>query len=76
MALELSMTAELLINQTDVNPQLILEIDGIPFIYGANPVEVALTYGGGAKYGDPGIVYGGTLVDENSRAYIKSFCAL
>lgn len=71
MALELSINAELLKDQTNIQQQLILEIDGIPFIYGAVGVTKLALYGDDIVYGQSGLVYGGTVSDPNGRAYIS-----
>jgi len=71
MALELSVKADLLKDQTNIEQQLILEIDGIPFIYGAITVTKLALYGDDIKYGDAGLVYGGGIPDPDGRAYIS-----
>lgn len=71
MALELSVKAELLKDQTNIRQQLILEIDGIPFIYGAITVSKLALYGDDIVYGQAGLVYGGTIPDPDGRAYIS-----
>lgn len=72
MALELTTTARILSEQTNIEQQIILEIDGIPFLYGAIDIVQLVRYGDeGIDYGDPGLVYGGLLVDPRSRPYIQ-----
>ena len=71
MALELSVKAELLKNETNVEQQIILEIDGIPFIYGAVEVTKIALYGDDIEYGDAGLLYGGITADPAGRAYIS-----
>jgi len=70
MAFQLTKTAELLSEKTSVRQQLILEIDGIPFSYGALPVTKGLEYGDGATYGD-GSIYGGGIESPTSKAYVS-----
>lgn len=71
MALELSVKADLLLDQVNVEQQLILEIDGIPFIYGAVTVTKLALYGDDIVYGQDGLVYGGVIPDPDGRSYIS-----
>jgi hypothetical protein len=71
MALELSTTARLLSEETVIEPQLILEIDGFDAIFGAQPVTKLARYGlDGLVFGLEGLVYGGVIEDVNSKPYI------
>jgi hypothetical protein len=72
MAVNLSATAELLVSQRNLTPNIILEIDGVPEIYGALDIEKFCRYGeDGIFYGMEGLFYGGMIVDEHSRDYIS-----
>lgn len=71
MAQELSITAALISREQSKNLNLILEIDGFEEIFGAVDVQKIAKYGDNIFYGDPGLVYGGTTEDENSRPYIN-----
>ena len=71
MALELTTRARFLSQQTNIETQLILEIEGIPFIYGAVDVAKLAKYGDAIKFGDTGLVYGGTINDPSGRPYIS-----
>lgn len=72
MALELTKTADSLINQTNVDQQIILEIDGFDFIFGSSPILKIWNIGdAGILIGDPGLLIGGTIEDPNSRAFIS-----
>ena len=71
MALELSVVADLLSQQTNIKQQIILEIDGIPLVFGAVEVTKLALYGDDIKYGDEGLVYGGVIEEPNGRAYIS-----
>lgn len=72
MGFNLTTRAFLLSRQTRIEPQIILDIDGIDLIFGAVDVTVGIKYGtSGVKYGDEGIFYGGVVVDPNSREYIS-----
>ncbi len=71
MSSELSTTARLLSEQTTIEPQLILEIDGFDAIFGAQPVTKLARYGlEGLVFGLEGLVYGGVIEDVNSKPYI------
>lgn len=71
MAFTLTTTALFLSQQTNIEQQIIVEIDGIPLIFGANPVSKLARYGDdGLVYGLAGLVYGGVVGEPNSRDYI------
>lgn len=70
MAFDVSLLAERLSSGQVVEPQLILEIDGLPTL-GATKVTKLAVYGeDGIYYGMPGLVYGGIVEMEDSRSYI------
>lgn len=72
MALEFTATAELLSEKDNIQQQIILEIDGFSLIFAAIRVTKLARYGDdGLVYGLPGLVYGGTIDDPNSRPYIS-----
>jgi hypothetical protein len=71
MALELSTTARLLASQTNIETQLILQVEGIPFIYGALDIAKLAKFGDAIKFGDAGLVFGGTINDPDGRPYIS-----
>lgn len=71
MAFELTTTARLLSEETNIRQQIILEIDGIPLIFGAVEVSKLWRVGNEITIGQPGLVIGGTIEDPNSRAYIS-----
>jgi hypothetical protein len=50
-------------------PQLILEIDGLP-VFSSTPVRRFLKYGDEIKYGDEGLYYGGYIEDKSILPYI------
>ena len=72
MAFELSVRAQLLLKENNIQSQIIVEIDGIDLIFGAEPIFKLLRYGqDNVKYGDDGIVYGGGVLDPKSRDFIS-----
>lgn len=72
MAFELTTTAKLLSQQINIGQQIILEIDGIPLIFGAVTVTKLWKIGDeGIKIGDPGLKIGGIIEDANGRAFIS-----
>jgi hypothetical protein len=72
MALELTAKARFLSQKVNIEPQIIVEIDGIDLIFGALKVTKLAKYGqDNIKYGDPGLVYGGTIETEKGRDYIQ-----
>lgn len=68
MALQLSTTAELLLNQTNIKQQVILEIDGINAIFGAVEVMEIVRIGNDLEIGD--FIIGGLTTAANSFDYI------
>ena len=72
MTLELTDKAKNLLSETNIENQLILDIEGIPFIYGAVDVERIWRIGDeGVKIGDPGLKIGGVITDPTSKPYIS-----
>ena len=71
MAITLTTTAELLSQQVNIQQQIILEIDGIPLVFGAVKVTKLAKYGDDIDYGDAGLVYGGSVVDPRNRDLIS-----
>ena len=71
MALQLSARAELLLAQTNVQQQIILEIEGIDTIYGALVVGKIARYGDAIVFGDVGLVYGGITAHPDQKDYIS-----
>lgn len=71
MSFDLSVRAKLLLQENNIQSQIIVEIDGIDRIFGAEPVFKLLRYGEtDVKYGD-GLVYGGGVEDPISRDFIS-----
>ncbi len=56
MALDLTLAAQQALDQVNIEPQLVLKIDGVDTIYSAVPVEKKI------KIGDPGLLIGGGWV--------------
>lgn len=73
MAINLSVTAQLLLEKRNLTPNIILEIEGVDdYLFGAIDIEKFALYGdSGLVYGLEGLVYGGLIVDERSRDYIS-----
>ena len=69
MALELSPLAKVLAAESNIESNIILEIAGIPTIFGADPVTIEVTIGS-FIIGD-GTLIGGTSVDEDSKDWIQ-----
>ena len=72
MALELSARAELLSQKVNIQQQIAIQIDGIDLIFGSTPIFKFWRIGDdGVIVGQDGLVIGGVIEDENSRAYIS-----
>jgi len=71
MSQELSVKAELLSQETNIGQNIILEIDGIPLIFGAQPIFRVWEIGeDGVTIGQAGLTIGGLIKIQNSRDYI------
>ena len=72
MAFNLTTTARLLSQQTNIQQQLILEIEGIDLIFGAIEITKLWRIGDeGVTIGQSGLLIGGTIPDEKGRPYIS-----
>lgn len=71
MAFQLTANASLATLNTNLEPQLVLEINGVETLFGAVKILKIIRYGDDIFYGDPGLVYGGTKLIENQKDYIS-----
>ena len=72
MALELTVKSNLLLQQRNIEPNLILEIDGIPTLYTAIDTFKIARYGeDGILYGDPLLLYGGGVKIADQETLIS-----
>jgi len=71
VAFKLSERAIVASQKPNVEPQLILEIEGVSTVYGAIAVKRFLRYGDDVEYGDSGLVYGGFIEEEDSESFIS-----
>jgi hypothetical protein len=72
MALELSARARLLNAQRNISPNIILEIEGLPNLYSAlDTLEYARFGENHIYFGQPGLVFGGSVADETIKPYIS-----
>ena len=71
MSLELSVTADRLLKQTNIEQNIILEIDGIPCIFGAVKSTKFWQVGNDITIGQPGLIIGGLIDDENSKPWVS-----
>lgn len=70
MAQELTDKTNALLQKVEKRPNLILEIEGIPFIFGTSQVKSLPKYGDDIVYGQDGLLYGRPLGAENSLGII------
>lgn len=71
MPIEISAKANLLSQEVNIKQNIILEIEDIPLIFGAQPVFRVWEIGEeGVNIGDPGLTIGGLIQIENSRDYL------
>jgi len=71
MALNVPPQAKLLSQKTNIEQNLILEIDGIPISFSAISIDRLWKIGDPVKIGDPGLLIGGVIEDETGRDYIQ-----
>jgi len=72
VAVKLSATAKVLSSKRNIEPNLIVEIDGITTIFSTIETLKAAKYGeDGIYYGMPGLVYGGSVEIGDSKNYIS-----
>lgn len=72
MAQELSVKAELLSQEVNISQNIILEIDGVDLVFGAQPIFRIWRIGeDGVEVGDEGLTIGGLFELPNSRAYVS-----
>lgn len=71
MAFELTDTARLLSQQTNIGQQIIVEIEGIDLSFSAVQISRFWEIGDDVNIGDSGLVIGGIIDNENSRSYLS-----
>lgn len=71
MAVQLTATLKNLANQTTKQPQIILEIDGIPVIFGAQPILKLWSFDQGFLFDTPNLLFDQPFGDPDSREYIS-----
>lgn len=71
MAFDLTPTTLALSQQIDINPVIIVEIDGIDFLFGSQDVGITWLIGDDADIGDAGLTIGGIIVAPNSKALVS-----
>lgn len=73
MSLQLSVTAQALINEIGINPQIILEVEGLDLIFGAMPVLKVARWDDDSPEAiwDGGATWDGKFSDARSRDWIS-----
>lgn len=71
MAFELSENAEQLLTKNNITPQIVLDIDGVPDLFGAVPIKKILKVGDPELIGDPGLTIGGLIEIEGQESLIS-----
>lgn len=71
MAFSLTTTAQNLVDQVNVKKNIILEIDGIPYVFGAVGIQKIWEIGDDAEIGQEGLTIGGKLGLPNSLPWIS-----
>ncbi len=71
MAVLLSIGAQNLIKEIGIQPQIILDIEGMDLIFGARPVLKVLNWDDDNAYWDNNLYWDGNIENENSRDYIS-----
>lgn len=75
MAQELTQTALNASSQVNIEPNIVLEIEGYDVYYGGVAIQEVLRFGNeGLNFGDPGIVFGGyNDISESEQSSLISF---
>ena len=71
MAVGLSVTAQSLLKQVGVQPQIVLDIEGVDTLYAAQPVFKTLEWDDANANWDDGLNWDGTINDPNSVDWIS-----
>ena len=72
MAFDLTQNAIAAAQNIDLQPNLILKIEGISTCFGAVPIQEVIRYGqNDLEYGDAGLVYGGSIDIEDQSSYVS-----
>ena len=71
MPLELTNTAQAILDSEDVKQAITLEIDGIAQVFSTASLDVDALYGAGLLYGTSGLVYGGGSNDSSVVSLIS-----
>jgi len=74
MALQLSVTAQALLNEISVKPNIILDIEGVDLIFGAMPILEVLNWDNesdNAYWDNPNLTWDGKIKNPSSRDYIS-----
>jgi hypothetical protein len=71
MSINLSVRAQALIEQIGIEPQIILDIEGLDLIFGARPIFKTLKWDDPDAFWDDGLAWDGVIEDSRSRDYIQ-----
>lgn len=72
MALELTETASQLLSQTNITPQIVMQIDGVDTLYGAVEIlEIWRIGDAGRDLGDPDLFIGGQVAVDDQESLIS-----
>jgi hypothetical protein len=71
MAVNLSVKAQALLKEISIKPQIVLDIEGLDIIFGAQPVFKTLEWDDENAEWDSGLSWDGLIEDANSRDWIS-----
>ena len=71
MAVGLSVTAQSLLKQTGIQPQIALDIEGVELLFAAQPVYKTLNWDDENAAWDTGLLWDGSIADSNSVDWIS-----
>ena len=71
MAVQLSVTAQSLLKEISIKPNIILDIEGVDLIFGAMPIFKTLNWDDENALWDDGLNWDGLIQDSKSRDYIS-----
>ncbi len=71
MAFQLTLTAKSLANQISIKPNLIVEIEGVPLVFGVAPILEAAKWDNNLNWDDDNVRWDGLVGKPESRPYLS-----
>lgn len=71
MSYQVTQSARNLFSQPNIEPNVVLEIEGFDDLFGANVLKVIRRFGGGKKFGDPDFFFGVASFEDDGIDWIS-----